>query len=145
MTTDEVRGHESLRIEFYGGALPPPVAAPSEHVHIQFSRQQEAEKAQVLVLTGLADAQQKQIVGQSSFYHGPDGSLSVVRELLDGMLGVVIVPGHHIMVEEGEQLVLILDIEADAVVGDRNESRICIPLQPNDGSARSGVSNHVRR
>src|SRR5262249_2910591 len=101
-------GHESDRIGI--DLLPESPDSPSgrKGVEIQLSGQQEAEEADGAVAAGVGEAQQGQVVGDSVLLERPDGALSVAREPLDRVLRQVVVPRHPVVLDEGEQLVAVL-------------------------------------
>ena len=69
---------------------------------------QEVEEVNALVLAGLVDAQNDQIVAKGGFGEPPISELPVLGEALDGVLGVVVVPRDTVVIEEGEQLPPVL-------------------------------------
>src|SRR5215471_3892267 len=67
------------------------------------------QKADAFVSAGLTEAQQDQVITEPLLAQHPERVFSVVRKLLDGMLGIVIIPRHAIVLEERKQLVLIFE------------------------------------
>src|SRR5215471_1929602 len=65
---------------------------------------QEVEEVDALVLAGLVDAQDDQIIVEGGFGEPPVRELPVFGKALDGVLGVVVVPRDAVVIEKGEQL-----------------------------------------
>ena len=79
----------------------------AERLHILLPREEELEKANTAVLAGLVDAQQHEVVREPVLSHLTVSDPSVVGERLDRVLGVVVVPGDPVVVEEREEPALV--------------------------------------
>src|SRR5262245_10365167 len=60
-------------------------------------------------MAGLAYAEQQLVIAHTGFSQHAVRILPVIRKLLYGVFGVVVIPGHAIMVDESKQLVLIFN------------------------------------
>src|SRR6266498_748770 len=60
-------------------------------------------------MAGLAYAQQQQVIAHTGFSQQAVRILSIIGKLLYSVLGIVVIPGHAIVVDESEQLVLIFN------------------------------------
>src|SRR5262249_15873111 len=69
---------------------------------------QEGEEVDALILAGLVDAQDDQIVVEGGFGEPPVRELTILGTALDGVLGVVVVHREAVVIEEGEQLASVL-------------------------------------
>ena len=69
---------------------------------------QKVQEGDPLVFTGLVDAQDDQVVLDGSLGEPPVRKPSVPGEALDRVLGVSVVPGNTVVIEEGEQLAAVL-------------------------------------
>src|SRR4029453_8608432 len=67
------------------------------------------QKTYAFVSAGLTEAQQDQVLTEPLLAQHPGRMLPVVRKLLDGMLGIVVIPRHAIVMEKRKQLVLIFE------------------------------------
>src|SRR4051794_16015334 len=80
-------------------------AAPGgERGDVGFTREQELPESEPTVAERLIDAQQDQVVPEALLAEGtrPLHPLPAGHEPLDRVLGVVVVPGDPIVVQEGE-------------------------------------------
>ena len=80
----------------------------AEAIDVTLAGQEEFQQTNPLVLAGLVDAEQCQVGFEPRLVHVPVHSGPVLGEMLDGMLGEVVVPGDPIVIEELEQLVTLL-------------------------------------
>ena len=71
-------------------------------VNIVLSRQHETQKAYLLILAGDADTQKKQEIPQRALNQGPIYKHTVMREILDCVFGVVVVPGNAVVLQENK-------------------------------------------
>jgi hypothetical protein len=99
---------EALGVDLDHGAPPLYASRCAERVEVSLAQKEELQEADAPVAARVTEAEQHQVVGQPGFLHDPDGVFAVVGEAFYGVLGAVVVPGYAIMLDEGEQLVPIL-------------------------------------
>jgi hypothetical protein len=85
-----------------------PSSPLAEAVDVRLPREKKLQKTHALILASLADTQQHQILLQPGFRHEVIGDLPVIGKSLDGMFGIIVVPGNAVVVQEGEQFVPVL-------------------------------------
>src|SRR5262249_36423203 len=98
----------SLRIEIVRQHPASPPAPIAEDIDIPLLGDEELQEADALVDARLLDAQQGQVTRQAGFRQQAVGDLPVIRESLDSVLRVVVVPGHAVVIQEGEELAPVL-------------------------------------
>src|SRR5215813_10297582 len=81
----------------------------TKRVNIPLLREQELEKADASIPASLIDAQQHQVIAQPWLPHHANRTFAVIGELLNRVLGAVVVPGYAVVSSEGEQFVLMPD------------------------------------
>src|SRR5258708_7741898 len=98
---------EPLGVNLDLRALPPRASRRAKRIDVTLSRKEELQEAHAPVATGVTETEQHEVVAQPGLLHDPDRVLTVVREPLNGVLSVVVIPGYAIMLDEGKQLVPI--------------------------------------
>jgi len=88
----------------------------NETVNVSRLREQEIQKPDLLIFTRLVYTQKYSIILQSRLGDSPVREPAIFRKILDGMFGIVVVPRHTVMIQEGEELRLIFHIPLDLVV-----------------------------
>jgi hypothetical protein len=79
----------------------------NEMVNVSRLREQEVHKPDLLISTRLVYTQKYQIVLQSRLGDSPVREPAIFRKILDGMFGIVVVPRHTVMLQEGQAFRLI--------------------------------------
>src|SRR5262249_1116475 len=79
----------------------------NETDNISRLREQEIQKPDLLISTRLVYTQKYQIVLQSSLGDSSVREPAIFRKILDGMFGIVVVPRHTVMRQEGKEFRLI--------------------------------------
>ena len=81
----------------------------AESIYVSLPREKKFQKADSFVMASLAYAEQPQVIAHTGFRWPAVRIRSIIRKLLYGVFGVVVIPGHAIMVDESKQLVLIFN------------------------------------
>ena len=78
------------------------MVTPSKHADVLLSGAEETQKIDVLVLAGLADAKKDEVICQAAHRGRAGNGLPKSGKGLDGMLRVIVIPGHPVVLQKCE-------------------------------------------
>ena len=96
-----MRREETLGIHL--DQRPLPRAFPfNEHVDVLLAGEKEFQETDPFVPTRLAEAKKHQVILQALLFQTAAPVLPVIGEALDGILGIIVVPRHPVVLDEGK-------------------------------------------
>src|SRR5262245_47458645 len=98
---------EPLGIQLDQRRFPVGSSPIAEQIYLSLSGKKDLQEAYSSVLAGLVTTQQHEVVVKPGLGHQPDSASSIPGEPLDCILGVVVIPGDAIIVDESEKFVAV--------------------------------------
>jgi hypothetical protein len=94
------------------------VACLAEAIDALLSREQKLQEVDAFIFACRIKAQQHQVLFQPDLCHSTIHELSIVGQSLHRMFGIVVVPGHSIMIDKGEEFVSVFRESLLVALGD---------------------------